>query len=112
MLEAQEKESLPQDWKKKTNFEKLLIIRALRPDRITQALKEFVGEIMGEKFILSIPFSLDRIFAESRPNTPLFFILFPGADPIKTIESLGKRLGFSEENDKFVNISMGKGQED
>ncbi|EFC49517.1 axonemal dynein heavy chain beta [Naegleria gruberi] len=112
MLEAPEKEGLPQDWKKKTNFEKLLIIRALRPDRITQALKEFVGEIMGDKFVQSIPFSLDKIFAESRPNTPLFFILFPGADPIKNIEALGKRLGFSEENDKFVNISMGKGQEE
>ncbi|KAF0977183.1 hypothetical protein FDP41_003836 [Naegleria fowleri] len=112
MLEAPEKESLPQEWKKKSGFEKLLIIRALRPDRITQALKEFVGEIMGSKYVDSIPFSLDKIFAESRPNTPLFFILFPGADPIKTIEALGKRLGFSEENEKFVNISMGKGQEE
>uniref|UniRef100_A0A8C6SC12 Uncharacterized protein n=1 Tax=Neogobius melanostomus TaxID=47308 RepID=A0A8C6SC12_9GOBI len=34
-----EKERLPHDWKNKTSLQKLIILRALRPDRITYALK-------------------------------------------------------------------------
>lgn len=34
-----EKERLPQDWKNKTPLQKLIILRALRPDRVTCALR-------------------------------------------------------------------------
>lgn len=37
--ECPEKEKLPQEWKNKTSFERLIILRALRPDRITYALR-------------------------------------------------------------------------
>ena len=36
--EAPEKEKLPQEWKTKTSVQKLCIMRALRPDRMTYAL--------------------------------------------------------------------------
>lgn len=111
MNEAPEKEKMPQDWKNASEFHKLLIIKVLRPDRITHAVAKFVREKLGDEFINPPPFSMDQVFAESKPSTPLFFILFPGADPIKEIESFGKKLGFAEENNKFVNISLGKGQE-
>lgn len=34
-----EKERLPQDWKNKSSLQKLIILRALRPDRMTYALR-------------------------------------------------------------------------
>lgn len=34
-----EKERLPQDWKNKTPLQKLIILRALRPDRVTYTLR-------------------------------------------------------------------------
>lgn len=34
-----EKERLPHDWKNKSSFQKLIILRALRPDRMTYALR-------------------------------------------------------------------------
>lgn len=34
-----EKEKLPQEWNNKTSFQKLIILRALRPDRMTDALR-------------------------------------------------------------------------
>lgn len=37
--ESPEKEKLPQEWKKKSLIQKLIILRALRPDRITYALR-------------------------------------------------------------------------
>lgn len=37
--EAPEREKLPSEWKNKTPLEQLCIIRALRPDRITYAVR-------------------------------------------------------------------------
>lgn len=34
-----ETERLPQDWKNKSSFQKLIILRALRPDRMTYSLR-------------------------------------------------------------------------
>mmetsp|Transcript_10755 Transcript_10755/g.40251 ORF Transcript_10755/g.40251 Transcript_10755/m.40251 type:complete len:4525 (-) Transcript_10755:51-13625(-) len=111
MYEAPEKQKLPQDWKNKSHLQRLCIIRAIRPDRLTHAMREFVGAKMGRRYVDSIPFILDQIYAESNPSTPLFFILSPGANPVKQIEALGKKLGFSDENSKFANIALGRGQE-
>eukprot|EP00762_Andalucia_godoyi_P002900 ANDGO_04168.mRNA.1 Dynein beta chain len=109
--EQPEKEKLPQDWKNKTEFQKLLVIRSLRPDRTTHAVRDFVQKAMGSRFVEQTPFSLEATFFESSPSTPLFFILFPGADPVKDAEALGRKLGFSEDNGKFRNVSLGQGQE-
>jgi len=37
--EAPEKEKFPQEWKNKSALQKLCIIRALRPDRMTYAVR-------------------------------------------------------------------------
>jgi dynein heavy chain len=50
-----ETEKLPLDWKKLENmpFEKLLVIRCLRPDRITTALDNFIRKTLprGDDFV-------------------------------------------------------------
>ena len=48
---------------------------------------------------------------ESGPSTPVFFILSPGVDPLKDVEALGKKMGFTQVNENFHNISLGQGQE-
>ena len=48
---------------------------------------------------------------ESSASTPIFFVLFPGVDPTPWVENLGKTFDITQENGKFVNISMGQGQE-
>lgn len=45
------------------------------------------------------------------PSTPIFFILSPGVNPLKDVEALGKKLGYTHENKKFHNVSLGQGQE-
>jgi len=111
MAEAPERTKLPQDWKNKSEFQRLLIVRAIRPDRLTQALTTFVGNMLGERYVEGVPFILDQIYAESTPATPLFFILSPGSNPIKSIENLGRKLGFNEDNGRLANIALGRGQE-
>ena len=52
-----------------------------------------------------------KSYEESGPATPIFFILSPGVDPLKDVEALGKKLGFTGDNHNFRNISLGQGQE-
>jgi len=58
--ECPEKEKFPQEWKNKTALQKLCMMRALRPDRMTYALRylhlhctlENLGEILLFSFLI------------------------------------------------------------
>ncbi|XP_065591372.1 dynein axonemal heavy chain 17 isoform X1 [Cyrtonyx montezumae] len=109
--EAPEKEVFPQDWKNKTALQKLCMLRCMRPDRMTYAVRNFVEEKMGSKFVEGRSVEFSKSYEESSPSTPVFFILSPGVDPLKDVEALGKKLNFTINNGKIHNISLGQGQE-
>lgn len=44
---------------------------------------------------------------ETSLNIPIFFILSPGADPVKEVEKMGKKLGFTSDRNNYYNISLG-----
>ncbi|OHS95209.1 Dynein heavy chain family protein [Tritrichomonas foetus] len=111
-LEMPENEKLPLDYKNKTEFQRLLVIRALRPDRMVNALTQFISNQIGEKYTEDVVFSLQQTYEESTPLMALFFILSPGIDPVKNIEILGEKYGFTEEKGTLYNISLGEGQEE
>ena len=92
-------------------LDKLILLRALRPDRLPSALTEFITNTMGTDYVSHKPFNMQETFEETNNRTPIFFVLFPGVDPTSWVEHLGKQMGNSLENKHFVNISMGQGQE-
>lgn len=61
-----------------TRFQKLLVLRCLRPDRVLAAIRDFVSENLGQRFIEPPPFDLAACFKESSSSTPLVFVLSPG----------------------------------
>uniref|UniRef100_A0A8C5QH48 AAA+ ATPase domain-containing protein n=1 Tax=Leptobrachium leishanense TaxID=445787 RepID=A0A8C5QH48_9ANUR len=109
--ECPEGEKLPQEWKTKSSLQKMIMIRALRPDRMTYAIRNFVEEKLGAKYVERRKTEFAKSFQESGPATPVVFILSPGVDPLKDVESLGNRLGFTIDSGKLHNISLGQGQE-
>ncbi|XP_031848127.1 dynein beta chain, ciliary [Nomia melanderi] len=109
--ETPERENFPQDWKNKTALQRLCIMRCLRLDRMTYALRCFVEEKLGSKFVESRSPPFHKSFEETSSITPVFFILSPGVDPLKDVEKLGKQLGFTFEGRNFHNVSLGQGQE-
>ncbi|KAG9277586.1 dynein heavy chain 11, axonemal-like [Astyanax mexicanus] len=109
--ECPEKEKLPQEWKSKSSLQKLILMRALRPDRMTYAVRNFVEEKLGVQYTEGRKMEFARSFKESGPASPVFFILSPGVDPLKDVESLGKKLGFTIDLGKLHNVSLGQGQE-
>jgi dynein heavy chain len=102
---------LKQEWKNKTALQKMCILRCLRPDRMTYAVKNFVGSKLGQRFVEFSRVPLAKSFEESSPACPVFFILSPGVDPVKEVEALGKTQGVTEDLGNFHNVSLGQGQE-
>ncbi|NXJ94967.1 DYH17 protein, partial [Corythaixoides concolor] len=109
--EVPEKEVFPKEWKKKSALQKLCILRCLRPDRMSYAIRNFVEEKMGSKFVERRRVELAKAYQESSPSMPLFFILSPGVDPLKDVEALGQTLSFTIDNGRIHNVSLGQGQE-
>ncbi|KFW62348.1 Dynein heavy chain 9, axonemal, partial [Pygoscelis adeliae] len=109
--ECPEKEKFPQEWKNKSALQRLCIMRAIRPDRMTYAVRDFVEEKLGSKYVVGRSLDFATTFEESGPATPMFFILSPGVDPLKDVEKQGKKLGYTFNNRNFHNVSLGQGQE-
>ncbi|KAL8453322.1 hypothetical protein Emag_001932 [Eimeria magna] len=110
--EAPENADLPRLFRGVTQFEKLLLLRYLRPDRMMSALQQFVAAQLGQFFVEPPAIDMREIEKEADPHTPLFIVLFPGVDPTPTIESIAKSKSCTAESGKFFNISMGQGQEE
>lgn len=77
--------TIPSRWpgaKNISEFQKLLLVRCLRPERIVPSVQEFVKAKLGHKFIEPPPFDLAGSYEDSNSRSPLIFILSPGVDPM------------------------------
>ena len=100
-------EKLPGEWETKLNtFQKLIIIKALRPDKITLGAANFVIEHLGQPFVEPPVFNLSKSFKDSSITTPLIFILSKGTDPVASFERFAEESNMSKKCEK---ISLGRG---
>jgi dynein heavy chain len=102
---------LPRSCRDLQAFHRLFLLRVMRPDRIGAALTQFVTDNLGLEYVEQPPFDMAQTYEESTCTTPFFFILFPGTDPTALVEKMAHKLGMHEASGRFVNISMGQGQE-
>jgi dynein heavy chain len=87
------------------DFEDLMVLRAVRPDRVVPAVLHYVAHHMGEKFVSPPPFDLAGSYNESNNMSPLIFILSPGADPFGALNAYATEVGY-----EVASISLGQGQ--
>jgi len=114
-----ELEKLPGDWREldKAPFKKLMVVRVLRPDRVTAALTAFIKEIVpsGKTFVecdsdLNSYQILEQSFDDSSPSIPIYFILSAGADVVSDVDKLAWKFG-KQKGVNYHNISLGQGQD-
>ncbi|KAH3766505.1 axonemal inner arm dynein heavy chain 3 [Pelomyxa schiedti] len=97
--------SLPSGWCLQcTPLSSLLLIKALRPERMKEAIQQFVIQHLGKQYVeppqLDIGFSLRF----SRPQKPLIFILSSAFDPTSLIYEFAEQ---QETPQRVVTISLG-----
>ena len=109
--EQSERMKIPGDFDKLSDFHRMILLRAIRPDRVTNAMRAFIASTLGESYVTQIPFDIGASYTETSPAIPMFFVLFPGVDPTPWVEGLGRQMGVTIEGGNLVNISMGQGQE-
>ncbi|XP_043489632.1 dynein axonemal heavy chain 10 [Polistes fuscatus] len=90
-------------------FEKLMLIRCFRVDRVYRAVINYITEIMGEEYVTPPHVNLDLIFQQSTAMTPIILILSPGSDPTSQLMKLAERYGLG--GGKFSYLSLGQNQE-
>ena len=101
---------LPGAWEAKCSvFQRLLIIKAFRPEKVAFASSEFVGAAIGESFKEAPPFDLASTYNDSSCKVPIVFVLTSGADPTQYLLLLGKQQGFTQ-GDNLKMVSLGQGQ--
>ena len=105
-----ESEAFPMQYNERLSpFQKLMLLRCFRVDRIYRAVMEFVTTAMGEKYVTPPIISFEAVFDQSTPTSPIVFILSPGSDPASDLMKLAERIDFGSNKLKF--LSMGQGQE-
>lgn len=57
---------------------------------LISSCRDFVEEKLGSKYVMGRALDFVASFEESGPATPMFFILSPGVDPLKDVESHGE----------------------
>uniref|UniRef100_A0AAV2J329 Cytoplasmic dynein 2 heavy chain 1 n=1 Tax=Knipowitschia caucasica TaxID=637954 RepID=A0AAV2J329_KNICA len=95
--------------KKISAFQQLLLVQAIRPDRLQSAMVAFASQTLSMKELSLPPLNLRRLYAETLEAEPVLIIISPGADPSQELAELATET-VGREN--YHEISMGQGQAD
>ena len=102
-----EDEVLPGQFQSLTPFQRLVILKVFRSEKLVFGIPRYVAAELGESFITPPAFDLADAFKDSGPMTPMIFVLSSGADINMYLNDLAANLGFT---DKMGSISLGQGQ--
>ncbi|XP_051776026.1 dynein axonemal heavy chain 3-like isoform X1 [Erpetoichthys calabaricus] len=102
--------TLPEPWDDLlSDFQKLLILRCIRPDKIIPAVQHFIIDNMGPSYVEPPTFDLQCSYMDSTCSTPLVFILSPGADPMAVLVKFAEEKGMGGAHLQTVSLGQGQG---
>ena len=109
--EKPESTELPNGYSSKlSEFERLCLLRCARLDRVNVAVSNYITKTMDSRFVTPPISDYDDIFKLSSAQTPVVFVLSPGADPAFDIFALGEDMGFKPGGKlKFMALGQGMG---
>ena len=114
---------LPGPWPEKLNpFQRMIVLKAIRPDKVVAAVIDWITLKLGRPFVESPTFELAKVFGDSTVTTPLICVLSPGSDPIssifkfaeesgklKSLDSISLGQGMGERAERFIDDAKGRG---
>ncbi|XP_054557772.1 dynein axonemal heavy chain 6 isoform X4 [Talpa occidentalis] len=108
-LKTQEKEITKHNfWQPElSSFQKLILIKCCKEEKVVFVLTDFVIENLGKSFVETPPVDLATLYQDMSYATPLIFILSTGSDPMGAFQRFARESGYSE---RVQSISLGQGQ--
>lgn len=85
----------------------MILLKAIRPDKITMAIQDFISEKIGKVFIDPPTFNLGNCYKDSSNISPLIFVLSAGSDPIADFRKYAEECDMTSKIDL---VSLGQGQ--
>ncbi|XP_068841823.1 dynein axonemal heavy chain 14-like [Capricornis sumatraensis] len=95
-------------WEKLTPFQRLILIKILRPEHLKSSVERFITEKIGNEYIHSTGTSLKESYEESNARTPLILIHSHGIDLTNTLLKFAQELMGTTNH--VTMISLGRGQ--
>ncbi|CDJ47273.1 Axonemal 1-beta dynein heavy chain dynein heavy chain, related [Eimeria brunetti] len=109
--DSAEKADMPGQWSRVlTPFQKLIVVRVFRVDRVHNAIKHFIQWRLNEHYVQSPTLQYSKIYAQSSELSPILLILSPGANPFAAVSALAESIGLA--GNKFRHLSIGQGMGD
>jgi dynein heavy chain len=101
-----QEELFPGKWESLNPFQKVVLIRTMRSDKMISMIQKFVTVSLGKKFIEFPTPQLSMVYKDSNCTTPLIFVLSTGSDPKSGFDVFSKEMDIKNIN----SISLGQGQ--
>ncbi|KAJ8670787.1 hypothetical protein QAD02_002046 [Eretmocerus hayati] len=103
-----ESEDLVGEWEERcSDFQKMMVVRCCRADRMTSCLRNFIVRELGQAFVEPPVLDVRQVLEDSTERTPLIFVLSPGVDPTSALMQLADA---QDMGDRFMTLSLGQGQ--
>nr|XP_051677372.1 dynein axonemal heavy chain 14 isoform X4 [Oryctolagus cuniculus] len=99
---------IPFPWEKLTLFQRLILIKILRPDHLRKSVRKFIAEKMGNEYLPRTGLNLKESYEGSNARTPLVLIHSPGIDPTDMLLKFAQELKGTTSH--VTMISLGRGQ--
>ena len=96
------------DWENHlSGFQKILLVRAWRAEKLFMALNNYIRTAMGKQYVEARPFDMQRAYEDSSPSTPIIFILSQGSDPMNMLQAFA-----AQQRKRLQYVALGQGQGD
>uniref|UniRef100_A0A2S2QQU5 Dynein heavy chain 7, axonemal n=1 Tax=Sipha flava TaxID=143950 RepID=A0A2S2QQU5_9HEMI len=104
----QEDSTFPNPWYDKlSDFQRILVVRTIRPDKVIPIIIKLIESELGENFIQPPPFDIQKSYNDSYCLNPLIFILSPGVDPMVSLLQFANKM---DKTETIQSVSLGQGQ--
>ncbi|CDJ35101.1 uncharacterized protein EMH_0023860 [Eimeria mitis] len=95
--DSAEKADMPGQWSRVLSpFQKLIVVRVFRVDRVHNAIKHFIQWRLNEHYVQSPTLQYSKIYAQSSELSPILLILSPGANPFAAVSALAESMGLAD----------------
>jgi dynein heavy chain len=98
-------EKMPGEWDEKLNsFQKMIVLKSIRLDKITAAITSYIIEQIGQDFVDPPTFNLGSCYKDSSNVSPLIFVLSAGSDPTADFMKYAEQCDMTS---KIESVSLG-----